>query len=132
MSRQASRDRSTSSNSSRRDFMKTAGVVAAGGALVGVSTPKVHAGEDNTIRLALVGCGGRGGGAVGNALSVPNESVQLHAMADLYQDKIDRSHNARNGRYGDKVNVTDDRKSIGLVADRRANDALRHGHAAAR
>ena len=107
--------------------MKTAGVVAAGGALVGVSPPKVHAGEDNTIRLALVGCGGRGGGAVGNALSVPNESVQLHAMADLYQDKIDRSHNALNGRYGDKVNVTDDRKFVGFDAYRRAIDTLRPG-----
>ena len=34
--------------------------------------PAVHAGEDNTIRLALIGCGGRGSGAVGDALSVPD------------------------------------------------------------
>jgi len=37
--------------------------------LAGVAIPHVHAGEDNTIRLALIGCGGRGSGAAANAMS---------------------------------------------------------------
>ncbi len=53
----------------RREFMKTTGRVAAGLALAGISVPRVHAGEDNTIQLALIGCGGRGSGAVANAMS---------------------------------------------------------------
>ena len=54
---------------SRRDFIKTTGQFAAASALAGVALPHVHAAEDNTIRLALIGCGGRGSGAVANAMS---------------------------------------------------------------
>ena len=54
---------------SRRSFLGTTGLVAAGSALAGVAIPAVHAAEDNTIRVALIGCGGRGTGAAGNALS---------------------------------------------------------------
>ena len=53
----------------RRDFLKTTGQFAAASALAGVALPHVHAAEDNTIRLALIGCGGRGNGAVANAMS---------------------------------------------------------------
>ena len=44
--------------------------------------------EDNTIRLALIGCGGRGSGAAANALTVPNGHAKLVAMADLFEDRI--------------------------------------------
>ena len=54
---------------SRRDFIKTTGQLAAASALAGVALPHVHAAEDNTIRLALIGCGRRGCGAVANAMS---------------------------------------------------------------
>ncbi len=47
-------------NQSRRQFLKTTGVVAAAST---IAVPAVHAGEDNAIRVALVGCGGRGTGA---------------------------------------------------------------------
>ena len=91
----------------RREFMKTTGRVAAGLALAGISVPRVHAGEDNTIQLALIGCGGRGSGAVANAMSAgglvlgddsgtnrPQGSaaggpIKLVAMADLRQDRLD-------------------------------------------
>ena len=45
------------------------GLSATASALAGVAMPAVHAAEDNTIRVALIGCGGRGTGAAGNALS---------------------------------------------------------------
>ena len=54
---------------SRRDFIKSTGQLAAASALAGMALPHVHAAEDNTIRLALIGCGGRGSGAVANAMS---------------------------------------------------------------
>ena len=53
----------------RREFIKNTARIAAASALAGVAIPHVHAAEDNTIRLALIGCGGRGSGAVANAMS---------------------------------------------------------------
>ena len=53
----------------RREFIKNTARFAAASALAGVAIPHVHAAEDNTIRLALIGCGGRGSGAVANAMS---------------------------------------------------------------
>ena len=58
-------------------------------ALAGIALPHVHAAENNTIQVALVGCGGRGTGAAINALSVKNGPTKLVAMADeaLYTAK---------------------------------------------
>ena len=76
---------------SRREFIKHAGLVAGASALVGAAIPRVHAAEDNTIRVALVGCGGRGTGAAGNALSVANGPTRLVAMADVFEGRLSSS-----------------------------------------
>ena len=55
---------------SRREFLKTSSQVVAASALAGVALPHVHAAENNTIQLALIGCGGRGTGAVAAFSSV--------------------------------------------------------------
>ena len=47
----------------RRDFLKDTGRIAAASTLLGAAGTHVYAGENNTIQLALVGCGGRGTGA---------------------------------------------------------------------
>src|SRR5512142_2829620 len=78
--------------SSRRNFIKTTGRFAAASALAGVALPHVHAAEDNTIRLALIGCGGRGNGAVANAFNAPGGPVKLFAMADILDRKLASSH----------------------------------------
>ena len=54
-------------DSTRREFLKHTGRFAAATTLVSAATPWVHASEDNTIRVALVGCGGRGNGAAADA-----------------------------------------------------------------
>ena len=77
--------------SSRRDFLKTGGTVTAGSVLAGLAIPHVHAAEDNTIRLALIGCGGRGSGATVNAFNTPSGPVKLVAMADIVERKLDIS-----------------------------------------
>ena len=64
---------------SRREFLKHTGRVAAASALAGVAVPRVHAAQDSTIKLALVGCGGRGTGAVANAFSTSGGPVKLVA-----------------------------------------------------
>src|SRR5262249_37983744 len=72
----------------RRDLLKNAGRVAAASALAGVTLPAVHAGENHTLRIALVGCGGRGTGAAINALASPQGPCQLVAMADVFPDRL--------------------------------------------
>ena len=96
--------------SSRREFLKTTGRIAAASALAGVVVPHVHAGENNTIQVALVGCGGRGTGAAANALSVKNGPIKLVAMADVFADRLNGSYNNLKKQFGDKVDVPDERQ----------------------
>ena len=79
---------STPSEPTRRRFIKRTGQLAAASALAATATPHVHAAEDNTIRVALIGCGGRGTGAAANAMSVANGPVKLVAMADVFEGKL--------------------------------------------
>jgi hypothetical protein len=79
---------------SRRTFLKNTGRMAAASALAGVTIPHVHAAENNTIQLALVGCGGRGSGAAVDALSVRNGPIKLVAMADAFEDRLTSSYNS--------------------------------------
>src|SRR3954447_11745814 len=94
----------------RRELFQGTGRMVAASALAGVAIPHVHAGEDNTIRLAIVGCGGRGTGVVGNALSVPGEQVKLIAMADLFQDRLDGSYRQLKNQFGPKLDVPPERR----------------------
>src|SRR3954462_8107787 len=103
-------------SATRRDFLKTPGQVAAASALAGVAIPSVHAGEDNTIRVALIGCGGRGSGAAVNALSAKRGPLKLVAMADVFKDRLDGSYDAITNEHSDKVDVPEDRKFIGFDA----------------
>ena len=50
--------------------------------------PHVHAAENNTIQVALIGCGGRGTGAAADALSAKNGPIKLVAMADVFEDRL--------------------------------------------
>ena len=73
---------------SRRDFVKTA-TVAAAAATAAMSIPKgVYAAGSGTIKVGLVGCGGRGTGAAQNALHA-GPDIKLVAMGDMFQDKLD-------------------------------------------
>src|SRR5437667_3366814 len=114
---------------SRREFIKNTGKIAAASALAGVAIPHVHAAENNTIQVALVGCGGRGTGAVGDALSVKNGPIKLVAMADVFEDRLKSSYDAlkRSKEFGKQVEVPEDRKFIGFDAYKQAMDCLRAG-----
>ncbi len=114
-------------NASRRDFLMTTGSIATASALAGVAIPSVHAAEDNTIRVALVGCGGRGTGAAGNALSTKEGPIKLVAMADVFKDRLDDSYTQLKDEYKDKIDVSPDRKFIGFDAHTKAMDCLKAG-----
>lgn len=120
----------TSSTASRREFLKNTGRIAAASALAGVAIPNVHAAEDNTIQVALIGCGGRGTGAVGDALSVKNGPIKLVAMADAFPNRLASSFTALKKEFSDQVNVPEDHKFVGLDAYQKAMDCLRPGDVA--
>ena len=109
---------------SRRDFVKWGGTLAAGSALAGVAIPHVHAGEDNTIRLALIGCGGRGSGAVGNAMNSSKGPVKLVAMADLVESRpgarLRRIDHCRGGGAADRSRRGDRTARSGRIGAHRA------------
>ena len=95
-----------------------------------MTLPHVHAAENNTIQLALVGCGGRGTGAAENALGVKNGPIKLVAMADVFPQKLSDSHGRLHQKFGDQVDVPEDRKFIGFDGYRKALDCLKPGDVA--
>lgn len=112
---------------SRRQALKLAGAAALGSTLPAWRVPWVHAGEENTIRLALVGCGGRGRGAVGDAFSVAPGPLKLHALADLTEDRVNMSQKVLQNHLGERATVPEDRCFVGFDAYRHAIDSLRPG-----
>jgi predicted dehydrogenase len=112
---------------SRRDFLKNTGRVAAATTLAASMVPQVHAAENNTIQVALIGCGGRGSGAAGDAMSVKNGPVKLVAMADAFKDRLDGSYGYIKRQFGDQVDVPQDRKFVGFDAYQKAMDCLKPG-----
>src|SRR5215469_7094006 len=97
---------SSNSLSTRREFIKTTGRIAAVSALAGVALPHVHAASSDTIQVALVGCGGRGTGAAENALSTKDGNLKLVAMADVFEDRLNSSYEGlKKSARADKVEV---------------------------
>ena len=109
-------------STSRRAFL--------GSALAGIALPHVHAAEENTIQLALVGCGGRGTGATENALGIKNGPIKLVAMADVFPQKLSDSHGHLRGRFASQMDVPTDRQFIGFDGFRKAMDCLKPGDVA--
>lgn len=117
-----------SSRPTRRRFLQQGGAVAVGAATLGNFARSVHAAEDDTIRLALIGCGGRGTGAVRDAFGVPDSGpVQLFAAADLHKNRMAAACKAIAREFPDKVNVPEERQFVGFDAYRQAIDLLRPG-----
>ena len=114
-------------NTSRRRFLKNTGRLAATSALMAGIAPRIYAAGRNTINLALVGCGGRGSGAVSNALSSKTGPTKLIAMADVFEDRLSRSHKALSNQFGERIDVPPDRRFLGFDAYRKAIDCLRPG-----
>ena len=120
-----------SQSTTRRQFLHQGSSIAAGAAVLGLSIPAVHAAEDNTIRLALIGCGGRGTGAVGNALATKDQGpIKLYAAADLDPVRMDSAIKTLTRKFEGQVDVSDDRKFVGFDAYKQAIDILRPGDVA--
>src|SRR5580658_5902896 len=105
---------------SRRQFIKTttqaaAGLSLASGLVIGQTA---KAAGDDTIKLALVGCGGRGSGAADQALATGN--VKLVAMADAFEGRLNSGLQALQGQHPDKVDPATVQTFVGLDAYKKA------------
>ncbi len=117
----------TRNNPSRRDFLKQTGRAAAATAVAAGAVPHVHAAENNTIQVVLIGCGGRGTGATANALSVKRGPVKLVAMADVFENRLRGSYERLSKQFADQVDVPEERRFVGFDAYRKAMDCLNPG-----
>ena len=113
-------------HTTRREFIKSSSLVVAGGALAGSLgiARTAHAGADETIKVALIGCGGRGSGAITDCLDAkPN--VKLIAMADLFEDRLNDAYRRLTvrGSHKDRIDVPADRRFSGFDAYQKAIDA---------
>ncbi|UCF35876.1 MAG: Gfo/Idh/MocA family oxidoreductase [Acidobacteriota bacterium] len=105
--------------------MKNTTQVATASVLGSVSVPRVHAAEDNTIRVALVGCGGRGTGAAANALATSSGPTRLVAMADVFDYRLQTSLKTLTDEYGTQVDVPAERQFVGFEGYRAAIECLK-------
>jgi len=115
---------------SRREFLKNTGRIAATSALAAGIGSSVHAAGSSEIKIVLIGCGGRGTGAADNALSVKGGPIKLVAMADVFEDKLTGSYDRLKKRHGDKVQVPEDRKFLGFDGYKKAMDLIKPGDVA--
>ena len=114
-----------SDKTTRRDFLKTTGMLAAGAALSGgLSVARsAQAAGSGAIKIALIGAGGRGTGAAVNALNnASNPNVKLWAIADAFPHRLEGSLKGIQSHCRGKVDVGD-RKFTGLDAFQKAIDS---------
>ncbi|MHC4629364.1 MAG: Gfo/Idh/MocA family oxidoreductase, partial [Planctomycetota bacterium] len=121
---------SNEKNTSRREFLKNTGRIAAGSAVIAGIAPRIYAAGSSTVNVALIGCGGRGTGAADNALSVNNGPTKLVAMGDVFERRLKSSYARLKEGHADKIDVPEDRKFVGFDAYKKAMDCLRPGDVA--
>ena len=101
---------------SRRDFLKTASVGASAAAIGRLAVAGgARAAGDDTIKLGLIGCGGRGGGAAVQAMNA-DRGVRLTAMADLFEDRLQARRKVLQEQKPDQTAVDDDHCFVGFDA----------------
>lgn len=103
---------------SRRTFLKSSTVTTCGALLGAMSfSHAVHASGDDTLRVGLIGCGGRGAGAASQALNADSR-VKLTAMADAFEDRLQVSLKSLRETPGleHKIDVPADRQFVGFDA----------------
>lgn len=105
----------------RRNFLKTSALLAGGTVLSTMPfAGGAYAGAVNDeIKIALIGCGGRGTGAAVNALST-KYNLKLVAMADAFRDRLDSCYSALSQKFAQKMDVPEERKFVGFDAYKQA------------
>ncbi len=108
----------TRKDNSRRDFVKKTGsAVLAGGLGINVLSARSssHQMNTDTLKVAVIGCGGRGTGAALQATRADN-NVVLTMMVDIFQDVLDESYNALMKENPGKIKVDESNRLVGFDA----------------
>ena len=108
----------------RRDFLKSSTTAAVGGMLASslLSRAAGEAGSDRVLKVGLIGCGGRGSGAAGQAL-MADPNVRLTAMGDAFADHLDSSLAILRKKWPDRIDVTPQTSFVGLDAYQKVIDS---------
>ena len=110
---------------SRRDFIRHSATGVSAGVVAGIAMPRaVHAGGSDILKIGLVGCGGRGQGAVENALAA-DPQTKLTAVGDAFAD---RAHQCLqflrdNPRLSERIDVDQEHTFVGFDAYRQVIDS---------
>ncbi len=101
----------------RRDFIKKSSTIAFGGAILNTFPSQLYANilGKEVLKVGLVGCGGRGSGAIFEALNT-SPSVRVVAIADTFKDRVDKLHVRLEQNYKDQCDLTEATKFVGLNA----------------
>ncbi|HLT06144.1 MAG TPA: Gfo/Idh/MocA family oxidoreductase [Cyclobacteriaceae bacterium] len=112
-----------SGKNNRRDFLKSTSALLIGGAVLplGFST-KAQAANDNTLKVGLIGCGGRGTGAAVQALKADSNAV-LTCMADAFADHLENSLNNISKASPNQVKVDKTNQFVGFDAYQKVLDS---------
>jgi myo-inositol 2-dehydrogenase / D-chiro-inositol 1-dehydrogenase len=110
----------------RRDFLKSSSAIAGGAvaAQIGLLST-AHAKGSDTIKVGLIGCGGRGSGAAANLCEAAKDSksVKLYALGDLFPDHLESCRNRLKNEASDKFDVSSDRCFTGFDAYQKVIDS---------
>ncbi len=106
-----------SQGSSRRGFLKTSSAAAVGSSLLAGLNPirAAHVSSDETIKIGLIGCGGRGRGAADQAMNTEGPT-KLIAVADAFENNLESTVRGLERQHGEKVDVPRERRFVGLDA----------------
>ncbi len=109
-----------SSNLSRRSFLKTTSTAVGSTLIAGLSVERAaHAAGSDQLKIALIGCGGRGSGAANQALTTQGD-LKLVAMGDAFKDRLESSLAELKKAHPNRVDVPDDHKFVGFDAYKKA------------
>ncbi len=117
----------TTNQLSRRRFIKSSAAAGAGIIATQAISAKAYIDADDAIKVALIGCGGRGRGAAAQALST-SQNVKLVAMAEAFRDRLDEGYNAIKAELENKevdlsrLDVPEEHKFVGFDAYQKAID----------
>jgi predicted dehydrogenase len=111
------------SQGNRREFLRSSTAVAGGALLGGLSLARsAHAAGSDVLKIGLIGCGGRGSGAAGNALNA-DAGANLYALGDAFEDRLQGSLHGLKQQYGQRVDVDASRQFVGLDAYQKVIDS---------
>src|SRR5262245_48892677 len=108
------------SDATRRTFLKSASTAAGTLAALSQFSGAVFAGENSTLKVGLVGCGGRGTGAAFDPVHA-DPYFKFHAIGDTFQDHINEKLPLIKKKYGERIDVGD-RQFVGFDAYKKVID----------